>query len=78
MAKEKETKPMANTVIGSSIVVDGEIVVDVTSTDNDSIGIPFRFKNPGDFYLALFTRDSTAGYPSGGAVTVGVMLGVRL
>ena len=25
MAKEKETKPMANTVIGSSIVVDGEI-----------------------------------------------------
>ena len=24
MAKEKETKPMANTVIGSSIVVDGE------------------------------------------------------
>jgi len=25
MAKEKETKPMGNTVIGSSIVVDGEI-----------------------------------------------------
>jgi cytoskeletal protein CcmA (bactofilin family) len=25
MAKEKETKPMANTVIGSSIVIDGEI-----------------------------------------------------
>jgi cytoskeletal protein CcmA (bactofilin family) len=25
MAKEKEAKPMANTVIGSSIVVDGEI-----------------------------------------------------
>ena len=25
MAKEKETKPMANTVIGSSLVVDGEI-----------------------------------------------------
>jgi cytoskeletal protein CcmA (bactofilin family) len=26
MAKEKEAKPMANTVIGSSIVVDGEII----------------------------------------------------
>ena len=25
MAKEKETKPMANTVIGSRIVIDGEI-----------------------------------------------------
>jgi cytoskeletal protein CcmA (bactofilin family) len=25
MAKEKEAKPMANTVIGSSIVIDGEI-----------------------------------------------------
>ena len=25
MAKEKETKPMANTVIGSGIIVDGEI-----------------------------------------------------
>lgn len=25
MAKEKETKPMGNTIIGSSIVVDGEI-----------------------------------------------------
>jgi cytoskeletal protein CcmA (bactofilin family) len=25
MAKEKDTKPMANTVIGSSIVIDGEI-----------------------------------------------------
>jgi len=25
MAKEKETRPMANTVIGSSIVIDGEI-----------------------------------------------------
>ena len=25
MAKEKETKPMGNTVIGSSIVIDGEI-----------------------------------------------------
>jgi cytoskeletal protein CcmA (bactofilin family) len=25
MAKEKESKPMANTVIGSSIVIDGEI-----------------------------------------------------
>jgi cytoskeletal protein CcmA (bactofilin family) len=25
MAKEKETKPMANTVIGSSIVIDGEV-----------------------------------------------------
>jgi cytoskeletal protein CcmA (bactofilin family) len=25
MAKEKETKPMGNTVIGSSIIVDGEI-----------------------------------------------------
>jgi len=25
MAKEKDTKPMANTVIGSSIVIDGEL-----------------------------------------------------
>lgn len=32
MAKEKETKPMANTVIGSSIVVDGEISGEETIT----------------------------------------------
>jgi cytoskeletal protein CcmA (bactofilin family) len=32
MAKEKETKPMGNTVIGSSIVVDGEISGEETIT----------------------------------------------
>jgi len=32
MAKEKDTKPMANTVIGSSIVIDGEITAEESLT----------------------------------------------
>ncbi len=61
-----ETDPLDNHIqFGSDLWQDYVYTARFINTDNDSVGLVFRYRNSGDFYLVFFTRDMApaAGVP---------------